>query len=60
MAAEFDARFFQGELPSYRGPRRIALGHTDGDMSREFVEGGDALVQALAGDGRESSSTMLR
>lgn len=53
MAVEFDTRFFQGELPLHGGPRRMALGHAGSDMSREFVQGGDALVQALAGDGRE-------
>lgn len=53
MAVEFDARFIKRELPFHRGPRRITLGHARGDMGGEFVEGEDALVQALAGDSRE-------
>ena len=31
---------------------RVALGHTSSHVGREFVLGGHALVQALAGDGR--------
>ena len=59
MAVEFGASFFQGELPFYRGAGRIPLGHASGHVGGAFFQGGDALVQALAGDGRSSSSTML-
>ena len=53
MAVKFAACFFQRELPLYRGPGGIALGHARGDVGREFLLGGNALVQAPAGNGRE-------
>ena len=53
MAVEFDTGFFQGELPFHRCLGRIPLGHASGEVGGEFLQGGDALVQALAGDGRE-------
>jgi hypothetical protein len=53
VAVEFDARFFKRELPFYGGLGGIMLGHANGDVGREFVQDGDTLVQALAGDGRE-------
>lgn len=53
MAVEFDAGFFKRELPFYGGLRRITLGYASGNMDREFGQGRDALVQALAGDSGE-------
>ena len=53
MSVEFDAGSGQRKLPVYRGTSGVALGHTGCYISREFFERGDALVQALAGDGRE-------
>jgi hypothetical protein len=33
--------------------RRVTLGYAGGNVGREFGEGGDALMQTLAGDSRE-------
>ena len=52
MSVEFDAGFFEDELPSYGGPHCIAFSHASGDLAGEFVLRGDALVQALTGDSR--------
>ena len=53
VAVKFGAGFGQRKLPVDRGAGSVALGHADGDVGREFFQGGDALVQALAGDGGE-------
>ena len=53
MAVEFGAGLFEDKLPIDGRLPGVALRHTGVNMSSEFVLGGDALVQALAGDGRE-------
>ena len=53
VPVEFGAGFCEGELPLDRGPDGVAFGHAGGHVGGEFVLGGDALVQALAGDNRE-------
>ena len=53
MAVEFGAGLFEGKLPADGGAGGVALRHAGGHVGGEFFQGGDALVQALAGDGRE-------
>jgi hypothetical protein len=53
VAVEFDAGFSQGELPFYRGSGCMPLSHASSHVGNELLQGGDALVQALAGDGRQ-------
>ena len=53
MAVEFSAGLFEGKLPFDGGAGGVALRHAGGHVGGEFFQGGNALVQALAGDGRE-------
>ena len=51
MAGEFLVGLVERELPVDGRSPGVPLGHAGIDMGGEFVPGGDALVQALAGDG---------
>jgi hypothetical protein len=51
MAVKFDAGFGQGKLPANGSLSGAALGHAGGDVGGEFVQGGEALMQTMAGDG---------
>lgn len=53
MLVQFGASLFKRELPVDHGAGGIALGHAGGDVSGEFLQGGDALVQTLAGNSGE-------
>lgn len=53
MSAEFNAGLVKGKLPVGGSLAGVALGYAGGNLGREFVQGGDALVQVLAGDSRE-------
>ena len=53
MPVELDAGFGQRQLPVNGGLSGVALGHASGQVGGEFLASRDALVQVLAGDGRE-------
>jgi hypothetical protein len=52
MTVKSDAGCGEGKLPVYGRASHSTLSYAGGDVGRGLVQGGDVLVQALAGDGR--------